>query len=117
MDDYNNSNGIPQPEQGYDQAPTMDYENENRPSRSPMPRDSPPPRRYSRSPPRRGSPPPRRSRSPPKRPENPTPNDTIGVFGLSIRTREIDLEDEFSKFGQVDKVTIVYDQRVSSNCL
>ena len=35
------------------------------------------------------------------------------MFGLSIRTQERDLEDEFSRFGRVDKVTIVYDQRVS----
>jgi len=30
---------------------------------------------------------------------------------LSIRTREQDLDDEFSRFGRVEKVTIVYDQR------
>jgi transformer-2 protein len=34
------------------------------------------------------------------------------VFGLSIRTVERDLDDEFSRFGRVEKVTIVYDQRV-----
>jgi transformer-2 protein len=34
------------------------------------------------------------------------------VFGLSIRTQERDLDDEFSRFGRVEKVTIVYDQRV-----
>jgi len=33
------------------------------------------------------------------------------VFGLSIRTTERDLEDEFKRFGEVDKVIIVYDQR------
>lgn len=36
----------------------------------------------------------------------------LGVFGLSIRTQERDLEDEFNRFGTVSKVTIVYDQRV-----
>jgi transformer-2 protein len=36
----------------------------------------------------------------------------LGVFGLSIRTQERDLDDEFSRFGRVEKVTIVYDQRV-----
>jgi hypothetical protein len=36
----------------------------------------------------------------------------LGVFGLSIRTQERDLEDEFNRFGRVEKVTIVYDQRV-----
>ena len=35
------------------------------------------------------------------------------MFGLSIRTQERDLDEEFSRFGRVDKVTIVYDQRVS----
>ncbi|TIA97015.1 hypothetical protein E3P81_03599 [Wallemia ichthyophaga] len=66
-----------------------------------------------RSPPRSPSPPPRPSPPPPRRRnENPPePNETLGVFGLSIRTREIDLEDEFNRFGRVDKVTIVYDQR------
>lgn len=38
----------------------------------------------------------------------------LGVFGLSVRTRERDIEDEFSKMGPVEKVVIVYDQRVRS---
>lgn len=42
----------------------------------------------------------------------PNPSNVLGVFGLSIRTRETDLEDEFSRHGRVEKVTIVYDQRV-----
>ncbi|QRV72693.1 RNA recognition motif protein [Ceratobasidium sp. AG-Ba] len=73
-------------------------------SRSPVRRD--------RSP-RRFSPPPRR-RSPPPRPRgapNATPSSVVGVFGLSIRTQERDLDEEFSRFGRVEKVTIVYDQR------
>ncbi|KIJ37430.1 hypothetical protein M422DRAFT_60986 [Sphaerobolus stellatus SS14] len=41
----------------------------------------------------------------------PTPSNVLGVFGLSIRTQERDLEDEFNRFGRVEKVTIVYDQR------
>jgi transformer-2 protein len=36
----------------------------------------------------------------------------LGVFGLSIRTTERDLDEEFTRFGHVEKVTIVYDQRV-----
>ena len=44
----------------------------------------------------------------------PTPSNVLGVFGLSIRTQERDLDDEFSRFGRVEKVTIVYDQRVRS---
>jgi RNA recognition motif-containing protein len=37
----------------------------------------------------------------------------LGIFGLSIRTTERDLDDEFSQYGRVEKVVIVYDQRVS----
>lgn len=42
----------------------------------------------------------------------PNPSNVLGVFGLSIRTAERDLDDEFSRFGRVEKVVIVYDQRV-----
>lgn len=35
----------------------------------------------------------------------------LGCFGLSIRTKDVDLEDEFSRYGQVDKAVILYDQR------
>ncbi|KAG2038574.1 hypothetical protein BDR03DRAFT_1009798 [Suillus americanus] len=41
----------------------------------------------------------------------PNPSQVLGVFGLSIRTQERDLDEEFSRFGRVEKVTIVYDQR------
>lgn len=44
--------------------------------------------------------------------QQPNPSNVLGVFGLSIRTQERDLEDEFCRFGRVEKVTIVYDQRV-----
>ena len=56
----------------------------------------------------------------PRRPPNAPaaePNPVLGVFGLSVRTRERDLEDEFSKYGDVEKVVIVYDQRVSRSTL
>jgi len=43
----------------------------------------------------------------------PNPSQVLGVFGLSIRTVERQLEDEFSRYGQVEKVTIVYDARTS----
>jgi transformer-2 protein len=46
-------------------------------------------------------------------PQAPNPSNVLGVFGLSIRTQERDLDEEFSRFGRVEKVTIVYDQRVS----
>ncbi|KAI0676735.1 hypothetical protein C8Q78DRAFT_1065473 [Trametes maxima] len=70
-------------------------------------------RSRSRSPVRsssyRRSPAPRR---PPQAPiQAPNPSNVLGVFGLSIRTTERDLDDEFSRFGHVEKVVIVYDQR------
>ncbi|CAE6393103.1 Transformer-2 protein homolog beta OS=Bos taurus GN=TRA2B PE=2 SV=1 [Rhizoctonia solani AG-1 IB] len=60
----------------------------------------------ARSPPRRRSPPPR-----PRGVPNAQPSSVLGVFGLSIRTQERDLDEEFSRYGKVEKVTIVYDQR------
>ncbi|KAF5388103.1 hypothetical protein D9615_000033 [Tricholomella constricta] len=62
-----------------------------------------------RSPYRRRSPP--APRRPPHAPIAPNPSNVLGVFGLSIRTQERDLDEEFSRFGRVEKVTIVYDQR------
>ena len=56
-------------------------------------------------------PPPSRSRDPPPSRPSPAPSHIIGVFGLSIRTTERDLEDEFARVGDVDKVVIVYDAR------
>ncbi|KAG0144042.1 hypothetical protein CROQUDRAFT_95549 [Cronartium quercuum f. sp. fusiforme G11] len=44
-------------------------------------------------------------------PQEVQPTNVLGVFGLSIRTRESDLEAEFSRYGKVEKVVIVYDQR------
>ena len=41
------------------------------------------------------------------------PNNVLGVFGLSVRTNERDLEDEFGRYGEVEKAVIVYDQKVS----
>jgi len=41
----------------------------------------------------------------------PNPSNVLGVFGLSIRSTERDLDDEFARYGSVEKVTIVYDQR------
>ncbi|KDR74388.1 hypothetical protein GALMADRAFT_141433 [Galerina marginata CBS 339.88] len=65
---------------------------------------SPPPFRSRRSPaPRRGQA--QLSK------QQPNPTAVLGVFGLSIRTQERDLEDEFNRYGRVEKVTIVYDQR------
>ncbi|KAJ8502147.1 hypothetical protein ONZ51_g226 [Trametes cubensis] len=109
-----------------DSAPAADPYNEAYntdpapPAAAPAPdsrdRDMPPPRGRSRSRSRspvrsssyRRSPPPRR---PPHAPIAPNPSNVLGVFGLSIRTTERDLDDEFSRFGHVEKVVIVYDQR------
>lgn len=58
---------------------------------------------------------PSRRRSPPRpshAPTNPEPTTMVGVFGLSVRTTERDLEDEFGRVAPIDKVTIVYDARV-----
>ncbi|KAI0786476.1 hypothetical protein C8Q75DRAFT_808454 [Abortiporus biennis] len=85
-------------------------------------RDQPPPSRgrsRSRSPARgngdrssyRRSPPPRRTSGAPIAKQAPNPSNVLGVFGLSIRTTERDLDEEFSRFGRVEKVVIVYDQR------
>ncbi|KAG6849950.1 hypothetical protein H0H93_003322 [Arthromyces matolae] len=88
---------------------------------TPAERDAPPPRGRSRSrspaarsngyrsPYRRRSPAPRRAPHAPI--QAPNPSNVLGVFGLSIRTQERDLDEEFSRFGRVEKVTIVYDQR------
>ena len=85
---------------------------------------SPPPYRSGRrSPPRRSSHAPtvspilvtfkvQLSNSYVKAKQQPDPCNVLGVFGLSIRTQERDLDDEFSRYGRVEKVTIVYDQRV-----
>ncbi|GAA5980175.1 hypothetical protein JCM11641_006939 [Rhodosporidiobolus odoratus] len=54
------------------------------------------------------------SAPPPRKPANAPqaePSPCLGVFGLSIRTTERDLEDEFARCGRVDKVVIVFDQR------
>lgn len=59
-----------------------------------------------------------RRRSPPRpshAPANPEPTTMVGVFGLSVRTNERDLEEEFGRIAPIDKVTIVYDARVSAN--
>ncbi|KAN0097825.1 transformer-2-beta [Tylopilus felleus] len=85
----------------------------------PRDRDAPRARSRSRSPARSNNgfrSPYRRKSPPPKRPSHapiqaPNPSAVLGVFGLSIRTQERDLDEEFSRFGRVEKVTIVYDQR------
>ncbi|ORX64045.1 RNA-binding domain-containing protein [Basidiobolus meristosporus CBS 931.73] len=41
----------------------------------------------------------------------PAESKVLGVFGLSLRTRERDLEELFDEFGKHERVTIVYDHR------
>lgn len=67
------------------------------------------PRAFPRDRPTGYAPAPARPRHAPQAAE---PTNVLGVFGLSIRTRERDLEDEFQRYGDVEKVVIVYDQRV-----
>uniref|UniRef100_A0AAF5HYR0 RRM domain-containing protein n=2 Tax=Strongyloides stercoralis TaxID=6248 RepID=A0AAF5HYR0_STRER len=70
------------------------------------------PRRRSRSKSRSRS----ASRSPPRKSgrgykerEPAEPSRCIGVFGMSTRTKDEDLESVFSKFGAIEKVTVVKD--------
>ena len=42
----------------------------------------------------------------------PTATTCVGVFGLSLYTTERELEKEFSKFGPLEKVTIILDGKV-----
>ncbi|KAG7096609.1 hypothetical protein E1B28_004026 [Marasmius oreades] len=93
--------------------PPADREREAPPARGRSRSRSPPRENGYPSPYRRRSPPPPVSapRRPAHAPVAPNPSSVLGVFGLSIRTQERDLDDEFSRFGHVEKVTIVYDQR------
>lgn len=74
------------------------------------------PRRRSRSPRSRRRSPPRGGRNEANKEfhgtrDEPEMSNILGVFGLSLRTREVDLEDVFREFGTIEKVTIVYDHR------
>jgi transformer-2 protein len=44
----------------------------------------------------------------------PTPTTCLGVFGLSLYTTERELDKEFSKFGPLQKVTVVLDGKVTN---
>ncbi|KAK0553113.1 hypothetical protein OC845_001393 [Tilletia horrida] len=93
-----------------DSKPRDDFRGRSR-SRSPVRRSRSP---YSS---RGGDDAPRRRFSPPPPPRprhapaNVEPTNIVGVFGLSIRTTERDLEEEFSRVAAVDKAVIVYDAR------
>lgn len=45
-------------------------------------------------------------------PSDPEPTNVVGIFGLSVRTTEQDIEEKFREVANVDKVVIVYDARV-----
>ncbi|KAJ7590771.1 hypothetical protein C8J56DRAFT_933859 [Mycena floridula] len=96
---------LPPPPGGLDAPPPLRGRSR---SRSPPPRDD---RYRSPVPYRRRSPPPAPPRRPAHAPVAPNPTNVLGVFGLSIRTQERDLDEEFGRYGRVEKVTIVYDQR------
>ncbi|KAJ3412302.1 T-complex-associated testis-expressed protein 1 [Chytridiales sp. JEL 0842] len=82
-----------------------DYGRRRPRSRSPDDR-----RRGSRSPPRRRfDRPPRRHISPSER-GTPEPCKVLGVFGLSILTKERDLEKLFGQYGRITHVTIIEDK-------
>uniref|UniRef100_A0A6B2G7Y7 Transformer-2 protein homolog alpha (Trinotate prediction) n=1 Tax=Myxobolus squamalis TaxID=59785 RepID=A0A6B2G7Y7_MYXSQ len=59
----------------------------------------------------RGSPKSSRERFNGARVENPKPCKCLGVFGLSLYTKERDLKDMFRKCGSIEECTIVYDRR------
>ncbi|KIS71427.1 uncharacterized protein UMAG_10239 [Mycosarcoma maydis] len=87
-------------------------------SRSPVSRRPDRDGRRDRARSRSRSPPPARSdrrRTPPPKPrgapQEVEPTTVLGVFGLSIRTTEKDLEYEFDAIAPVEKVVIVYDAR------
>jgi len=116
VDPYSDAYAMPQPssqdgaptattEQPAPQQPARDRSRSQSPGGNTNNRHRSPERDRSN---RRRSPPPRR---PSHAPIAPNPSNVLGVFGLSIRTTERDLEDEFNRFGRVDRVTIVYDQR------
>ena len=44
------------------------------------------------------------------------PSLVLGVFGLSERTDEKKLDQVFSQYGKLEKVTVVYDRRVRLGC-
>lgn len=45
--------------------------------------------------------------------EAPPPNRTLGVFGVSTYTKQVDLEDIFKRYGTVEKIIMVFDNYVS----
>jgi len=46
---------------------------------------------------------------------NGAPSNVLGIFGLSIKTREDKLRREFGKFGEVESVSIIYDHKTGNS--
>jgi len=60
---------------------------------------------------------PRRSRSPRRASSPLPPSRCLGIFGLSSSTTQRDLEEEFDRFGKLDKVDLIIDKRTGrSRC-
>ena len=38
------------------------------------------------------------------------PSLVLGVFGLSVETNESHLREQFGQFGQIEKITLIYDK-------
>ncbi|KAJ3025383.1 UNVERIFIED_CONTAM: transformer 2 beta [Siphonaria sp. JEL0065] len=92
-----------------------DYRRRRSRSRSPPPRRSYDDRRDRGDRYRfRDSRPPRRFMSPSAR-GTPEPCNVLGVFGLSILTRERDLEKLFGEFGRVQDIAILYDKHTNKS--
>ena len=52
----------------------------------------------------------------PPRPDPPAlPSNVLGVFGLSMSTKERDIHDLFSPFGPISRVQLVYDSRTQQS--
>ncbi|KAJ9103917.1 hypothetical protein QFC21_002380 [Naganishia friedmannii] len=97
---------------GFNDRASRDIPFNDRPPRDVSYNDRPPPRRddypsrsYGRDNHVERPMPPRREH------EKAPPSEVLGVFGLSVQTRETHLDYEFSRFGTVESVNIVYDQR------
>jgi hypothetical protein len=47
--------------------------------------------------------------------ENTTPSLVLGLFGLSQQTTEKDLTDLFSQYGEIDRLTLIYDKATGTS--
>ena len=47
--------------------------------------------------------------------ENNTPSLVLGLFGLSQQTTEADVTELFGKFGEIDRITLIYDKATGTS--